>query len=187
MRIDAKKSIKAGRLVENEQFQLASLDQISGDYLILIPIVALAVLPLVAMLSLIRNQAPIVHILIALVLLIALLLYLHYTFQAIKRNNLLIRIETGLDKRANRETSLRLIESVGWKLIENYKSYLAAITSLSDFTWGQEVTIIFDEGCIYVNCRNRIGGIPSARSPWSFGRCEKCLSQFYQELQRLNT
>jgi hypothetical protein len=158
MQIDIRKSIMTGRLVAKRQCLIASLDQISDDYLIMVPIAFLVAIPAVALFTLIKDGAPIGHVLIALFLLIALLCGFYYTLQAIKQNCLLTWIETGLDKQANRELSLRAIESIGWKLVENYKSNLAAITGIAGFTWGQEVTVIFDDGGVYVNCKNRSGG-----------------------------
>ena len=168
----------------SRQALLVSLDQVSDDYLILLLTGLLTAIPIVALYTLVRDQAPIAYVLIDVFLLIALLVSFHRTLRAIKRNCMLTRIETGLDALANRDLSLRAVESIGWKVIESYKPYLTAVTGISAFTWGQEITVIFDNGCVYLNCRNRSGLAPG-RSPWLFGRGNKCLSQFSDEIQKL--
>jgi len=182
MRIDPKQSIRAGRLVPKKQSTLSSLDQVSDDYLVLIPTGAIVAISLVEFVSLVKDSAPIAYQLLALPLVIALSLGFYFTVRTIKRSYSLRWIETGLDKEVNRELSQRAVGSIEWKLIEDHKSYVVAITGASGFTWGQEIIVIFNDGGVFVNVRNRT---MVARSPWLFGRGKECLRRLSEELERL--
>ena len=185
MRIDVPKSIRAGRLVCRNRTSLDLLDEVSGEYLVLVPLAALIAICLLSLLRLKGDDAPVTHFLFPLFLLSALLVSLRFTYLAIRRNRRLIRIETGVDKEANRNLTLQVIEFIGWSVIENRQAYGTAATPMSAFTWGQEITVLYDQGGVYLNCRNRTGGLPSARSPYLFGKGERCLKQFHEELERL--
>jgi hypothetical protein len=182
MRIEPKQSIRAGRLVAKKESSPALL-RVSDDYLVLIYTGALIAISLSEFVSLVKDSASITYQILTLLLVIALSLGFYFSVRTIKRNYSLTWIETGLDKVINRELSQRAVESVGWRLIENYKSYLVALTGASGFTWGQEITVIFDDGGVFMNVRNRsmVGG----RSPWLFGKGKKCLKRLSEELERL--
>jgi hypothetical protein len=185
MRIEPKLSIKAGRLVPKKESSLDSFDRASDDYFILIPIGSLVALSLVEFISLVKDSAPITHQILVLLLVIALSLCFYFNIRAIRRSYTLTWIATNLDKDVNRKLSRLAVESVGWELIEDYKTYLVAHTEASGFTWGQELTIIFDDCGIYANFRNRSHTLASARNPMMFGRGKKGLRRFSEELERL--
>ena len=134
MQIDVRKSTRAGRLVFQNASCLDVFDEVSGEYFILFPLAAFSAICVVSLLRLYEDAAPLLHFLPQLFLLFALTFVFLFTCLAIRRNRKLIRIETGVDKDANRNLSLQVIDSIGWSVIANRKAYAIAATP-SAFTW----------------------------------------------------
>ncbi|HEY3103788.1 MAG TPA: hypothetical protein VGJ69_09345 [Pyrinomonadaceae bacterium] len=174
MRINPDKSVTAGQLVTTRQSLFDAIDDVTGDYLIFVPLAAFSAICLIAITRASTTSAQLLLIVVFALLLVAS----WFTYRTIQRSRKLFCIHTGLSPDANLQLSLRAIESTAWNIIERHKSYLCATTRSSGFTWGQEITLIFADGDIYVNCRNSVGGAPSARSPFDFGRCRRCIDEF---------
>ena len=183
MQIDVRKSTRTGRLVFQNASSLDVFDEVSGEYFMLFPIAVFSAISLFSLLRLYEDAAPLPHFLPQLFLLFALTFVLLFTYLAIRRNRKLIRIATGVDQEANRNLSLQVIDSIGWSVIANRKAYAIAVTP-SAFIWcGQEITVVYERGGVYLNCRNR--SVRSTRSPYLFGKGDLCVKRFREELESL--
>jgi hypothetical protein len=185
MPVDSRRSLRSGRLVTNKRSILGLLDELSGDYAVVVLDATLVVLCSLLLIDFVRERASIVRIGMAFVSLAVLLLFFWSTVRTIKRNSMLDRLETGLDRDLNRAVVLRAIASLRWTLVYDYKTYAIALTEATGFTWGQEVTIIFDDQAVFVNCRNRDTPGASVRSPWLFGNRTACVNRLGHEIDRL--
>ncbi len=185
MPIDSRRSLRSGRLVTNKRSVLGLLDEVSGDYAAVVLEAMLVVLCSLLLIDLVKERASIGRIGMAFVSLAALLLFFRSTVRTIKRNSMLDRLETGFDRDLNRAVVLSAIASLRWTLVYDYKTYATVLTEATGFTWGQEVTIIFDDRAVFVNCRNRDTPGASVRSPWLFGNRTACLNRLTHEIDRL--
>jgi len=174
MRIDPDKSITAGQLVTKRQSLFDATDDVTGDYIVFVPLAALTAICLIAITRASTTGGQLLLIVVLALILVASL----FTYRTIRRSRKLFCIHTGLSPDANLQSSLRSIESNGWNIIEKHYSHVCATTRNSGFTWGQEITLIFADGKIYINCRNSVGGAPSARSPFDFGQCRQRIDEF---------
>ena len=117
------------------------------------------------------------------VLPIAALVTLFFSYKkAIEKR--LLTISTGLNKIDGRQAVKKIIKSRGWKICTDNANYLQATTGF-EFSWGKQVTILFEDDKVYLNV---MSDNPMIRMPVLFsdksikGEIEKELKAYMEHL-----
>jgi hypothetical protein len=74
----------------------------------------------------------------------------------------------------------KTVNSLQWTVVSSSNDHFVATTPVTGFTWGQCITIIAQQGKLYVNVRNRVAR--NNRSPFLFGMRNEHLEAFRELL-----
>ena len=175
--IDFKKTIETGFLKAKE-------NQTLYDYAIMIPLLCLVVLFVLfgvkVYLGEIKYFATKKEQLLFTGLFLGYLTLSVYIWFRIENSKKLKSIRTELTKKANQTLIENVLNEIGLTILKRSQHYIIA-TTLSSVLVGQEVTVILEQGEVWVNVRPSVG--MRGRFPFSFGKSQQVLNQIENKIQ----
>jgi hypothetical protein len=103
-----------------------------------------------------------------------------YTLFKIKHSKKLKPIRTDLTKKDNQTLIENVLNEINLSILRSNQQYIIAATP-SGVLVGQEVTVILEQGEVWVNVRSTVG--MKGRFPFSFGKSEQILNHIRTEIQ----